>query len=71
VDRRRLVHASDDRLEVSNRERVGVNAAIPRDDVERVILVKVPGPTGSMPYQHRYFLPFAGEWSFRGPQVSL
>ena len=37
VDRRRLVDAADDRLEVVDGERPGVHAAVPADDVERVV----------------------------------
>jgi hypothetical protein len=37
VHRRRLVHPAGDRLEVGHVERVGVQAAVPADDVERVL----------------------------------
>jgi hypothetical protein len=36
VDRRRLVHLAGDRHEVLDVERVGVQAAVPPDDVEGV-----------------------------------
>ena len=44
VHRRRLVHPTYDRLEVADRERVGVDATVPGDHVERVVLVDVAGP---------------------------
>ena len=43
VHRRRLVHLAGDRHEVLDVERVGVEAAVPADDVERVRGVGQPG----------------------------
>ena len=42
VHRRRLVHPAGDRLEVVDRERPRVEAAVPADHVERVVGVDVP-----------------------------
>ena len=38
VHRRRLVHAPDDRLEVVDVERPGIELAVPPDDVERMVI---------------------------------
>jgi hypothetical protein len=43
VHRRRLVHPAGDRLEVGDVERVRVEAAVPADDVERVLGYDVHG----------------------------
>src|SRR5215468_5113419 len=45
--RRRLVHATGDRLELVDGEGPRVQAAVPADDVERVIGVRELGPSGA------------------------
>ena len=53
VHGRRLVHAADDRLEVVDRQRERVVAAVPSEDVERMVRVHVPAQTAARAHEHR------------------
>ena len=72
VHRRWLVELAGDRREVVHVEAVGVVAAIPADDVERVIGVVVAvHAVAGLDADFEGTLLIEGEWKLRKPQVSL
>src|SRR4051794_6325001 len=48
----RLVELTDDRLEVADVERVGIDAAVPSDHVERMVRVRQPREPGAMTHDY-------------------